>query len=119
MGGLDRLTEFAAWARVCYMLNMREWMREKMTRRTKRGPNTSESTGRIGQELPSDQPKPLRPAYPEAIQQSPMKHNHPIEAEPAAKEPTVDIGGVFGDSAEITHEPEVVTPAGPVTASSD
>src|SRR5271169_3489254 len=93
-GGPDRLTEFAAWARVCYMLNMREWMREKMTRRTKRGPNNSESTGRIGQELPADQPKPLRPAYPEATQrQSSVEQNHPIEAEPAAHEPTVDIGG--------------------------
>jgi predicted kinase len=98
---------------------MREWMREKMTRRTKRGPNNSESTGRIGQELPSDQPKPLRPAYPEAIRQSPMEYNHPIEAESAAEEPTVDVGGVFADGPEITGESEVATPAGPVTASSD
>ncbi len=103
------------------MLNMRDWMREKMTRRTKRGPNNSESTGRIGQELPADQPKPLRPAYPEAIRQNPMGHNHPIEAEPAAKEPTLDIGGVFVDSPEMNDEPEVATPVptGPVTASSD
>ena len=101
------------------MLNMREWMREKMTRRTKRGPNTSESTGRIGQELPSDQPKPLRPAYPEAIQQGHIEHNHPIETEPAEEEPTVDIGGVFADGPEITGESEAPTPAGPVTASSD
>ncbi len=118
MGGRGGLTEFAAWARVCYMLNMREWMREKMTRRTKRGPNNSESTGRIGQELPSDQPKPLRPAYPEAIQQqSSMEQIHPIEAEPAAHEPTVDIGGSFADTAAV--DPEAVTPVGPVTASSD
>ena len=53
------------------MLNMREWMREKMRRRSKRGPNTSEATGRIGQEIPSDQPKPLRPAYPEPLQSPP------------------------------------------------
>ena len=46
---------------------MREWMREKlMRRRGKRGPNESESTGKIGQELPSNQPAPLRPAYPDA-----------------------------------------------------
>jgi predicted kinase len=100
------------------MLNMREWMREKMTRRTKRGPNNSESTGRIGQELPADQPKPLRPAYPEAVQrQSSMEQVHPIEAEPAAEEPTVDIGGSFVDAAAV--EPETVTPVGPVTAASD
>jgi len=44
---------------------MREWMREQMRKRSKRGPNTSESTGKIGQEIPSDQPKPLSPMYPE------------------------------------------------------
>jgi predicted kinase len=42
---------------------MREWMREKMRRRTKHGPNDSESTGKIGQELPVNQPAPLRPSY--------------------------------------------------------
>ncbi len=35
-----------------------------MRRRSRRGPNTSESTGRIGQELPSNQPAPLVPQYP-------------------------------------------------------
>ena len=42
---------------------MREWMREKMRRRPKRGPNDSESTGKIGQEIPANQPAPLRPSY--------------------------------------------------------
>lgn len=50
---------------MCYILNMREWMREQMRKRSKRGPNTSESTGKIGQEIPADQPTPLRPVYPE------------------------------------------------------
>jgi predicted kinase len=36
-----------------------------MRRRSRRGPNDSESTGKIGQELPANQPAPLRPAYPE------------------------------------------------------
>ena len=36
-----------------------------MRRRTKRGPNESEATGKIGQEIPSGQPTPLQPAYPE------------------------------------------------------
>src|SRR5437660_3563036 len=36
-----------------------------MRRRSKRGPNLSESTGKIGQELPSNQPAPLVPFYPE------------------------------------------------------
>ncbi|MGH9595707.1 MAG: AAA family ATPase [Edaphobacter sp.] len=36
-----------------------------MRRRPRRGPNDSESTGKSGQELPSNQPAPLRPTYPE------------------------------------------------------
>jgi predicted kinase len=42
---------------------MREWMRDRMRRRGKRGPNVSESTGKIGQELPQNQPAPLQPNY--------------------------------------------------------
>ncbi|HEV2618823.1 MAG TPA: ATP-binding protein [Acidobacteriaceae bacterium] len=38
-----------------------------MRRRTRRGPNDSESTGKSGQELPSNQPAPLRPSYPDPI----------------------------------------------------
>src|SRR5207248_109776 len=37
-----------------------------MRRRSKRAPNLSESTGKIGQELPSNQPAPLVPSYPDA-----------------------------------------------------
>jgi len=36
-----------------------------MRRRSRRSPNTSESTGKIGQELPSNQPAPLVPFYPD------------------------------------------------------
>jgi predicted kinase len=43
---------------------MREWMRALMRRRGKRGVNDSESTGKIGQEIPVDQPTPLQPTYP-------------------------------------------------------
>jgi predicted kinase len=47
---------------------MREWMRDKlMRRRNKRGPNESESTGKIGQEIPANQQAPLRPNYPEPL----------------------------------------------------
>jgi predicted kinase len=42
---------------------MREWMRGLMRRRTKRGVNNSESTGKIGQEIPVNQPAPLQPSY--------------------------------------------------------
>jgi predicted kinase len=56
-------------SRLCYkrdMRELREWISEKMRRRPRRGPNDSESTGKSGQELPSNQPAPLRPTYPEA-----------------------------------------------------
>ncbi len=36
-----------------------------MRRRSKRGVNDSESTGKIGQEIPANQPTPLQPMYPE------------------------------------------------------
>jgi predicted kinase len=45
---------------------MRDWMRNKMRRRGKRGPNNSEATGKIGQEIPQDQPAALQPSYPDA-----------------------------------------------------
>jgi predicted kinase len=38
-----------------------------MRRRSKREPNTSESTGKIGHELPANQPRPLVPNYPEDL----------------------------------------------------
>ncbi len=44
---------------------MREWLLDQMRRRSRRGPNESESTGKSGQELPTGQQAPLRPAYPE------------------------------------------------------
>ena len=51
---------------------MRDWFLEKMRRRSRRGPNESESTGKSGQELPSGQLAPLRPTYPDPIQPPPL-----------------------------------------------
>ncbi|HXS75446.1 MAG TPA: hypothetical protein VN753_04655, partial [Terracidiphilus sp.] len=34
-----------------------------MRRRSRRGVNNSESTGKIGQEIPQNQPRPLVPSY--------------------------------------------------------
>ena len=75
---------------------MRDWMREKlMRRRSKRGPNESESTGKIGQELPQNQPAPLRPSYPEPLLSAEAVPQPDVEAEmhglkpgEAAVEPT-------------------------------
>ncbi|HWA96720.1 MAG TPA: AAA family ATPase [Terracidiphilus sp.] len=43
-----------------------------MRRRSRKNPNLSESTGKIGQEIPQNQPRPLVPLYPEeAAQEAP------------------------------------------------
>jgi len=74
------------------MRELREWISEKMRRRTRRGPNESESTGKSGQELPSGQQAPLRPTYPEPVQRSAPAEISPAQmpehfaaAEPAGK----------------------------------
>jgi predicted kinase len=55
---------------------MREWLLDQMRRRSRRGPNESESTGKSGQELPTGQQAPLRPTYPEPIAK-PVKEAKP------------------------------------------
>ena len=57
------------------MRELRDWISEKMRRRPRRGPNDSESTGKSGQELPANQPAPLRPSYPET---SPARAAEPV-----------------------------------------
>ncbi len=73
---------------------MREWMRKLMRRRSKRGLNTSESTGKVGQELPSlgpDQVAPLQPSYPEPPAAAPKARSAP-EPEAAVAEPAPAAG---------------------------
>jgi predicted kinase len=65
------------------MRELREWISEKMRRRPRRGPNESESTGKSGQELPSNQPAPLRPTYPDALPARPTA----AQPAPAAGQP--------------------------------
>lgn len=55
-----------------------------MRRRSRRTPNTSESTGKIGQEIPSNQPAPLVPFYPDevpslAAQARPQRPQEPVK----------------------------------------
>jgi len=74
---------------VCYkrhMRDLRDWISEKMRRRPRRGPNDSESTGKSGQELPANQPAPLRPSYPDT---SPARVAEPAVEQKA--EPTVPV----------------------------
>jgi predicted kinase len=56
-----------------------------MRRRSRRAPNTSESTGKIGQELPSNQQAPLVPFYPDDAPAAPSQPSRPPE--PRAREP--------------------------------
>ena len=70
-----------------------------MRRRPKRGPNDSESTGKIGQEIPANQPAPLRPSY-----------------GAAATEPAAQAGDTVAEalpveaSATVVHSAEELSP---------
>ncbi|MGD0154678.1 MAG: AAA family ATPase [Terracidiphilus sp.] len=56
-----------------------------MRKRSRRGPNTSESTGKTGAELPSNQPAPLVPYYPDDTPARPQQAQpRPHEARHAA-----------------------------------
>ena len=61
-----------------------------MRRRSRREPNTSESTGKIGQELPSNQQAPLVPFYPDEAPATkpaqPPRQPRPQEPRPAPSE---------------------------------
>jgi len=54
-----------------------------MRRRSRRGPNTSESTGKTGAEIPSNQPAPLVPLYPDAAPPHPRQLQQGQDRQPA------------------------------------
>jgi predicted kinase len=82
---------------------MRDWLRGTlMRRRTKRGPNESESTGKIGQEIPANQPAPLRPSYPEPLPKAPV----------TAETPTPSRSELV-DKADLDGSDEVAAPVPP------
>src|ERR1700710_439882 len=84
-GGVSpKVQAFAAGFSGCYkhpMRDLRDWIREKMRRRPRRGPNESQSTGKSGQELPVNQLAPLRPTYPEP---APVRETAPAAEVPEA-----------------------------------
>jgi predicted kinase len=93
---------------LCYkrgMRELREWISEKMRRRPRRGPNDSESTGKSGQELPANQPAPLRPTYPEA---APARADEtvPAAAGKHRAEPVADAAGTRDVSEPVAAKPE-------------
>ncbi len=89
---------------MCYKPAMREWLRDiLMRRRSKRGPNESESTGKIGQELPANQPAPLQPSYPEPLPPAsvPTETVEPvIPLPPPPSQPAAPIS----DQPRLVHE---------------
>jgi predicted kinase len=60
-----------------------------MRRRGKRGVNDSESTGKIGQEIPANQPTPLQPMYPQDERKDDQRKKAPAAAAAAAEATTV------------------------------
>jgi len=98
---------------MCYKRIMREWVREKLMRRRKKPvTNNSESTGKIGHEIPQDQPTPLQPSYPPSLERGDRTHEH-------ARAQSMEESPVERQSVE-THASEVDTlsAAGPQSATS-
>src|SRR5258708_34661684 len=88
------------------MRELREWISEKMRRRPRRGTNDSESTGKSGQELPANQPAPLRPTYPEA---APARAAETVVARAAGQhraEPVADVAGATESTEPVAAKPE-------------
>jgi predicted kinase len=88
---------------------MRLWLRDRMRRRSKRGPNTSESTGKIGQELPQNQLAPLQPSYHGGKAPVPADRDDAPESEsvsraprPAAEVAVEPLGKLAATAAEPT-----------------
>lgn len=84
------MTKCTGFAAPCVSMVSRyhhEGVQSGMRRRSRRAPNISESTGKIGQEIPSDQPRPLVPHYPDefaahAPQPSEPKQQAPVRPVP-------------------------------------
>ena len=106
---------------LCYKRDMRElrdWISEKMRRRPRRGPNESESTGKSGQELPANQPAPLRPNYPEAVQKRVAEPvPAPVHETAAVAEPPVVTEPVAEPKMVVETQPDsLATPPAEQTA---
>src|SRR5260370_425713 len=85
------------------MRELREWISEKMRRRPRRGPNESESTGKSGQELPANQPAPLRPSYPEPV---PARVPEPTPSAATAEPVATRVPEPSAKTEAVAAEPE-------------
>ncbi|MGA8532026.1 MAG: AAA family ATPase [Acidobacteriaceae bacterium] len=84
-----------------------------MRRRSKRGPNTSESTGKIGQELPRNQPAPLQPSYHGGGGPAAADEEVDPETEGLTDEPETDEPEAAAEAASPMRAEPVGTPARP------
>lgn len=98
---------------LCYkrhMRDLRDWISDKMRRRPRRGPNESESTGKSGQELPANQPAPLRPSYPDtASQQAAEPEVTAVSENTEATEPAPFAPATPEQKVVVETQPESVT----------
>ena len=77
---------------------MRKWMRERLSRRKKKAPET-EQTGRIGQEIDRSKPAPLMPSYEQVPAPAPPAQRMEVETQPESLEAPPQ-----GASATAPHE---------------
>jgi predicted kinase len=81
-----------------------------MRRRSKRGVNDSESTGKIGQEIPANQPTPLQPMYPED-QRGRAGKPGPAVSGPSVAKPEQDLTAEPVKKPVPPPQPSAVSPA--------
>jgi predicted kinase len=96
------------------MRDVREWISDKMRRRSRRGPNESESTGKSGQGLPTGQPAPLRPSYPDPVVRSTLE---PVRSapEPELAVEVEEAGERAGGPASVPATPKGIVPVSEAT----
>ena len=78
-----------------------------MRRRGKRGPNDSESTGKIGQELPQGQLAPLRPSYGDSLPKQRSEAPQEVLAEPEGRFADANTDGRTEQGLDFSEPPGV------------
>jgi predicted kinase len=92
-----------------------------MRKRSRRNPNISESTGKIGQEIPSNQQRPLVPFYPDepsaaTPQQRPARPDRPQKQQQSARPEWNEPAGSGRFELETQPEMPSLAPPEPETA---
>jgi predicted kinase len=91
-----------------------------MRRRSKRAPNLSEQTGKIGQELPANQPAPLQPNY--ASADYPPSSTPPPQAKSADAKPSARVKQppvVGSDLDDVAHASDAAADGAAGSSASD